>query len=489
MYIKTLNIQYLMKLISSLVSSISVYATVFYISHNFGPKIYGDYEFLNTIFQSIIQILDAGLSLAIYRKMSMTDYKKEYYRIFILWNILVPLLFFMGLYLFRDTDVAAKFFISNENFFIAFIAISNIFIWNVDNFKKTFDSIDETVKSEKINISIKLLSILSLIIIYFLNVKNIYIILLKDIILNLFFIILSIIIIRGLILQIKHKNIYKEIISEIIVYIKPLYVYAVIALGSGVIERMILQSGGGSIQQGFFSIALRIISIGSLLLAPMIPLIIREVSRDSQIDNLKNTREIYLKNLNIFFSISAFTCAYVSQNTYSILKIVGGEEYFGAAAVLCTLCFYQLHQCYGQINGTILLGVGKTKFYKNIGIFGVFLGVILTWVLVSNSGLFSYNLGAFGLALKMVVVQLIVVSIETYYISKLLKIKFNLIIRSQIIITAFSFVLIYFSQIISKNILDEIILELVLQFIIASSLCIVFYLLFKKHEIFKVIYL
>jgi hypothetical protein len=66
----------------------------------------------------------------------------------------------------------------------------------------------------------------------------------------------------------------------------------------------------------------------------------------------------------------------------------------------------------------------KTRLYRNIGVSTALIGIPIVFFLTAKVGHFGLNLGATGLAVKMVILQFIAVNIQLWFNSRLLRIPF-----------------------------------------------------------------
>ena len=74
------------------------------------------------------------------------------------------------------------------------------------------------------------------------------------------------------------------------------------------------------------------------------------------------------------------------------------------------MAFYPIHQTYGQLSGSIFYAASQTKLYRNIGIFSALLSVLFAFTFI-----YIFELGAVGLALTMLIVQVIGTNIQLYF--------------------------------------------------------------------------
>lgn len=109
---------------------------------------------------------------------------------------------------------------------------------------------------------------------------------------------------------------------------------------------------------------------------------------------------------------------------------MGGDRFGQAAIPVAIMVLYPIHQTYGQLSGSVYYATGRTKLYRNVGIFIMLLGLITTYFLVAPAELMGLDLGSVGLAIKMVAVQFVQVNIYLWFNARFLGISFsNLLIR------------------------------------------------------------
>ena len=75
------------------------------------------------------------------------------------------------------------------------------------------------------------------------------------------------------------------------------------------------------------------------------------------------------------------------------------------------MAFYPVHQGYGQVVNSVYYATGETRALRNITVLSLLGGLVLAWVLLAPPSLGGFDLGAAGLAWKMVLVQVIAVNV------------------------------------------------------------------------------
>ena len=124
----------------------------------------------------------------------------------------------------------------------------------------------------------------------------------------------------------------------------------------------------------------------------------------------------------MFFS--CFLAVWAEELVFLLL----GDAYKNAWPVLLVMLFYPIHQSLGQINGTLFRAVGETTLLMQITVVNLLISLPLSFILMAPSGgeVFSgFQMGALGLAIKVVGLNITFVNIESWYISKRYSIPFQ----------------------------------------------------------------
>ena len=145
----------------------------------------------------------------------------------------------------------------------------------------------------------------------------------------------------------------------------------------------------------------------------------------------------------MLYSITAYFAIFISVQNENILYIFTDERYLNASFVLILMALYPIHQTYGQLSGSIFYATNQTKLMRNIGYFIHSLGLLLTFIFI-----YLFDLGAVGLAWKMVIVQFIGVNIQLYFNAKFLNLDLKYFLKHQ----AYSVLFFIILAIVSSNI-------------------------------------
>jgi O-antigen/teichoic acid export membrane protein len=211
---------------------------------------------------------------------------------------------------------------------------------------------------------------------------------------------------------------------ELYQYSHPLFVYALVGLVVGVLDRWLLQVFSGSVQQGFYGLSYQIGAICFLFTSAMTPLITREFSIAYVKQDLTQMAHLFRRYIPLLYGVAAFFSCFIAIQAESVAYIFGGAKYHDAALPIAIMSFYPIHQTYGQLSGSVFYATAQTRLYRNIGITFMIIGLPVTYFLIAPINMVGLNAGSTGLAIKMVLIQFVAVNVQLYFNSRFLKLSF-----------------------------------------------------------------
>jgi len=205
----------------------------------------------------------------------------------------------------------------------------------------------------------------------------------------------------------------------------------------------------------------------------MTPIITREFSKSYEEKDFENMRKLFYRYIPMLYSIAAFFSVFISIQSENVLAIFTDEKFKDAYLVLVLMAFYPIHQTYGQLSGSIFYAASQTKLYRNIGIFSALLSILFAFTFI-----YIFELGAVGLALTMLIVQVIGTNIQLYFNSKLLKLNIKYFIFHQMYsILFFTLIAIFVSKAID---IENSIIEFLFSGFLYTILAIIFSYIFPQ---------
>ncbi|MDQ7060718.1 MAG: oligosaccharide flippase family protein [Sulfurimonas sp.] len=437
----SLKKRYSIKLFANIISGIIGAILIAIVPKALGPIAYGQFVYLQDFFMKAIGFLDMGSSIAFFTKLSARHTRKELITFYFIYSFLVMSFIFCFIFIINNFDLTSYILPDIPNEYIYFGLFFGFFTWVTQIFIKISDAYALTVSVELIKIGHKIVSLfLLLYFIYFTSFDLYSYFLFQYIALISFLLILTWLFIKKDIFTnqlLKIKNLKFKIISkEFIEYCHPLLVYSIIGLIAGMFDIWLLQSTAGSEQTGFYGLAYSLAAMCFMFTSAMTPIITREFSKSYEENDLETMRKLFLRYIPMLYSIAAFFAVFISVQSENVLMIFTDEKFKDTYLVLVIMALYPMHQTYGQLSGSIFYATGQTKLMRNMALFTMPLGMA-----ISFSTIYFLDLGAVGLAYKMVIGQLIGTNIQLYFNAKLLDFKIKHFLYHQLYALAF-FVLI-----------------------------------------------
>ena len=472
----SLKKRYITKLLANIISGLVNAVLVAIVPKALGPVAYGQFVYLQDFFTKIFGFLDMGSSIAFFTKLSSRQERKELITFYFLYSFSILMVTVIFIFMIKNFNLTHNILPKIPEKFIFYGLFFGFLSWITQVFIKISDAYALTVSVELIKIGHKVFSLLLLL--YFiyqlsLNLTSYYYY--QYISLSIFLLILTAIFIKRNIFTniLNFKFSFLNLSKEFISYCHPLVVYNIIGVGVGIFDIWLLQTKGGSIQTGFYGLAYSLAAMCFLFTSAMTPIITREFAKFYEQRNIENMKKLFFRYVPMLYAISAYFAIFVSLQSENILAIFTDEKFKAAYPVLVIMSFYPIHQTYGQLSSSVFYAAGKTKLMRNVSIFSSILGVSFSVLLI-----YFLNLGAIGLAGKMILAQIIGVNIQLYFNGKFLKFKIQHFIFHQVYTIAFFYILAYVSSHLIYNFSPLI--NLLASGMLYTSLVIIFGYIFPQ---------
>ena len=430
--------RYLSKLSANIVGLGVNLVTQAIIPRGLGPRAYGDFNFLSNFFNQVVGFLDMGTSIGFYTKLSQRQQE---------FGLVSFYLSFMGIVSFLLLIITGFIIVSGTYtsllpdqvpFFIYLSVIWGILTWCEQVLNKMADAYGVTVSAEIAKIIQKGLG-LGLIGLLFmtgkLNLTNYYF---YHYIILVFLLMAYIFVMERSEYSFRQEwkpslSQIRKYTSEFYNYSHPLFVYALVVMIVGILERWMLQKYSGSVQQGFYGLSYLIGTVFFLFTSAMTPIITREFSISYGKNDINEMERLFRRYIPTLYVIAAYFGCFIAVEAEKVTFILGGEKFQQAALAVSIMAFYPIHGTYGQLSGSIFYASGQTALYRNIGIIFTLIGLMVTYFLIAPRHMMGLNAGATGLAVKMVSVNIFRVNVHLWFNAKLLKLRFWRYVLHQIV--------------------------------------------------------
>jgi len=397
------------------------------IARSLGPDGYGNFNFLLGSFASIIILIDMGTSSAFYTFLSQRKQNSKFYLYYFVWLGIQFILILIVISLIFTDIWRNKIWLSQTKSLII-LAFSASFIQNKvrQTVTQAGESIRATVIVQLYNIilaGLYLCIVLTMFFLHYLTISNLFIII-------IFTYFLFTLLLAG---KLKHNLIvegeakFPKIIDKFKTYCTPLIIYSIVSFAYSFADVWLLQKFGGAVQQGFYSVGLRFSGICLIVTTSILKIFWKEIAEANELGNKEQVYYLYTKISRSFYFVAAVGACFLVPFSKEILILLLGPKYEAGWLCLAIMFLYPIHQSLGQINGTYFYATTQTKLYSKLGIIFMMVSIPATYfVLASPSAMIpGLGLASIGLALKIVILNMIGVNIFTYFICKLSKWKFN----------------------------------------------------------------
>lgn len=412
--------RFLVSVAANGIRSILGFVSGLLIARALSPSGYGDLMFLLGSFAAIRGLLDMGASSAFYTFLSRHTQGRRFYVVYLIWTAFQ---FFITLALVAAIIPASLFEKvwlghTREIVLIAFLAT---FMQQqiLQTVSQIGESMRKTVKVQLLTLIVAMfyLAIISILLMYdMLTTENVlFTMTLQSALASLCIYWL----LRENHEQPSEKNAsLDQIIMEYWVYCKPLIVLAVITFFYDFADKWMLQKFGGSAQQGFFQIANQFANAILLATTSIVGIFWKEIAHAWEKRDHVRITMLYRKATRGLVMLSAIAAGLVLPWSEQIVTLLLGPMYAESWPVLAIMLLYPIHLPMGIIGGSTLLAVGQTKKHTLICVVGMLASMPLAYFMLAPIMAGGLALGAWGLAIKLVSLNVVTTNIQAVIIAR-----------------------------------------------------------------------
>jgi O-antigen/teichoic acid export membrane protein len=208
----------------------------------------------------------------------------------------------------------------------------------------------------------------------------------------------------------------RGIVREFVVFCKPLAIFGTVGVVYMFADRWLLQNFGGAREQGLFSIGQQIATVSLLATTSIMDVFWKEIAEAKAHGDTARATQLYMAVRHaLFFYTASISCG-VIPHAQDLLAGTVGSDFDGAWMALTIMLFYPIHQSLSLVQGTFAYATGRPKAHTHAGILTMVLSIPITYVLLApaDAAVPGLALGAVGLALKLVVLQILSVGLVAH---------------------------------------------------------------------------
>lgn len=431
----TLARRYLFKLLAN-VASVPVYlAMEAILPRALGPKMYGNYSFATNLFTQLSGFLDMGTSTCFYNALSRRQSESGLVAFYLRISLLVLLVTVAAAAFIVFLPQAGGLLMPDVPLWLApFAAVWAFLTWWGRVLRSMNDAIGATVLSEMVRTVVSLLSVGVLCLLFFGGFLDIHTLFAQQYFMlgctAVGYWLVTVRCGRGqwdsgdrlsLALPIEKRKPY---LREFFDYSNPLFVQALLAFFMLTAERWLLQWFDGSAEQGFFALSQKVSMACFLFVSAMTPLLMRELSIAWGRNDVRAMGQLINRFAPLLYVVAAYFSCFTLAESPALVNLFGGAAFADAILPVQIMALYPLHQGYGQLASSVFHATGRTKVLRNMQALECVYGLATAWILLAPAHLHGFGLGATGLAVKTVAVQIVTVNLYLWLASRFVPLNF-----------------------------------------------------------------
>ena len=438
------------------------------LARSLGPSEYGVFIFLITSLTVLSSLIDFGSTSAFFTFISKKERTAFFIITFFSWKIIQFIFCFLLIYYILPDEWIYIIWQGQNRALIllAFAAVySQFHIW------KTIEKIGEanraTFKVQTISSSFTLLHLILISLLISFNFLSINIIFVFVILEWFIASIIGFSILNLKFNKAQKNESLKNIILEYKIYCLPLIPYILLSIISDFGDTWFLQTFGGSIEQAYYHVAAQLSAISLLATTSILQIFWKEIASANEKNDFEKLKVIYDTSSKSLFIISAAISCFFLPWAKEIILTLLGEKYIDGVNAFLIMLIYPIYQCLGQVNNIMFYSLEYTKQFAKISSIWLITSFLTSYLLLAPNNFFvpGLSLGSIGLAIKMVLLQFMLVFYTSYWITK--KYNWKLEFFYQIMVITISLFISITLKLILYNLLHEII-GLYLTFLISG---------------------
>lgn len=440
--------------VGNLTRAIASFSSGLLIARGLEPSDYGVFVFLLSSFSALRLILDMGTSQAFFSFISKKQQPYFHYKVYLCWVFIQIIISILLISIIAPDEWILTIWRGEERYMVL-LAFLTVFlqqqVWEI--ISQIAESNRETRKIQILNIGIAF-SHFSLILTFYildkLSVSICFILIIIEVLIALIFarFYLSF-------LFLNKETSLKKILIEYKEFCLPLIPYAWVSTIMVFLDTWLLQVFGGSLEQAYFGIGTQFSAISLLAAKSLLMILWKELAEASNLKNKVKIKNIFENTISLMFLITSFIAGLLIPWSKEVTLLLVGEKYVEGYYVIILMFFYPIYQSVGQLIGTAYLSLEMTKSYVVIGVISMTISIILTcyFLFPKDYIVHGLNLGSFGIALKLVLMGILTLNIQLWWISKINNWEINYL--SQILCIPVNIIIGYLCYLITTNIFNE----------------------------------
>lgn len=386
-----------------------------------GPSSYGNMAFLLGTFMGLRQLLDMGSSSAFFTFLSQRPRSKRFIMSFFVWlaiQFAIPLCV-IGLLLPAQWVETIW---QGEHRNLVLLAFAAAFlqnsVWPV--FQQAGESQRQTLWVQGVGVAVAGIHLLAVFLLWWLGNLGLY---------SIFAVIALEYSLAAVMAHRRFQYRRSDLLDGVpepgfrkyLSYCLPMISYSAIGFAYTFADKWLLQIYGGGVQQAYYAVGAQFSGIALIATSSILSIFWKEIAEAHHRGDRARVGKLYRKVSRLLFLVGAMIAGFLIPWSEPLLRLMLGAAYAGGAMTMAIMFLYPVHQSMGQIGGTMLLATERVSLQVIIGIVFMVVSMAVTYLVLApgNATVPGLGLAAGGLALKMVVMQLIQVNVIAYIIARI----------------------------------------------------------------------
>ena len=429
----SLSTRFLVSLASNATRSLLGFVSGMLVARGLSPAGYGDLTFLLGSFVAVRSLLDMGSSNAFYTFISQQRRARSFYRAYCLWLVLQFFVILCAVGLIMPDSLLARAWLGRARYVVLLSFVASFLqqqVWQTVN--QIGEASRKTVRVQVIGMVVAVIHLAVVSLLFELKSLSVSFMFLLIIAEYLGAAIWALWFLRSKLALVQGKEpvpaASRGMLDEYWVYCKPLVILSLVTFCYEFADRWMLQRFGGAIQQGFYQVAFQFSAVSLLATSSILNVFWKEVAEAHGRGDAERLALIYRRVSRGLVMVGAIISGFLIPWTDQIVHVFLGDSYLLAAPALLIMFFFPIHQSMGQISGTMMLACGQTRSYMVISVIFMALSLPVSYLMQappSGTLVCGLGMGALGMALKMVLLNIVSVNVQAWVIARYSKWRFD----------------------------------------------------------------
>lgn len=386
------------------------------------PSGYGDLSFLLGSFVALRSLLDLGTSNAFYTFISQERRPAAYYSYYFLWLCAQFALTAAVILALLPADLVDRVWLGHSRHAVLLAFAASFLqqqVWQTVN--QAAEAARDTVKVQALNLALALFYLAGAAALAQAGLISVNAVLLLILAQYAVFTAAAAVLLRRPATQENQPAVsFRQMLAQYGTYCSPLILLSVMGFAHDFADKWLLQFFGGAGQQGFYQAAFQFSTISILATSSMLNILWKEVSEAERAGDKARIERLFRKVSRGLYMTGAVISGFLIPWSRELLELFLGEAYAPAAPAFAVMLLFPLHQSLGQVAGTLMLAGARTRQYMWVSAFFMLVSLPVSYLLQApaSGALPGLGLGAAGMAVKMVGLNIISVNVMFWVISR-----------------------------------------------------------------------